>query len=157
MTYTLDQIDGIGPFFAERLVRAGVRDSDALLERCSTPEGRRQVASYAAVSTHQLEAWTRQADLMRISGVGGGFGHLLEASGVRSVEELSQRKPENIVNLLHRVNAERKITRAVPSLSTVATWVRRARDLQGAAHTAPVADRVAADQRITSHLTPVGA
>lgn len=130
MTYKLEEIDGIGPFFAERLVRAGVADSDALIERCATAEGRRQLSAYAAVTTQQLETWARQADLMRVSGIGGGFGRLLEASGVQSVKELSQREPENIVNLLHRVNAERKLTRAVPSLSTVSRWVRRAREMQ---------------------------
>jgi predicted flap endonuclease-1-like 5' DNA nuclease len=130
MTYKLEEIDGIGPFFADRLVRAGVADSDALIERCATAEGRRQLSAYAAVTTQQLETWARQADLMRVSGIGGGFGRLLEASGVQSVQELAQREPENIVNLLHRVNAERKLTRAVPSLSTVSRWVRRAREMQ---------------------------
>jgi predicted flap endonuclease-1-like 5' DNA nuclease len=130
MTYKLEEIEGIGPFFAQRLAAAGVHDSDELLKRCATDEGRRQIASYAAVGTQQLETWMHQADLMRVSGIGGAFGRLLEASGVQSVEALSRREPENVVNLLHRVNEEQRIARAVPSLKTVSKWVRRARELQ---------------------------
>lgn len=71
-----------------------------------------------------------QADLMRVSGIGSEFGRLLETSGVQSVTELRDRKPENVVNLLHRVNGEKKLTRALPSLKTVSKWINRARELQ---------------------------
>lgn len=127
MSYKLEQIEGIGPFFAERLMSAGVHNSDELLSRCSTDEGKRRLADSAAVSVRQLSTWMHQADLMRVSGIGSEFGQLLEVSGVESVEQLSKRDPENIVNLLHRVNSERKLTRAVPSIKTVAKWVERAR------------------------------
>ncbi len=129
MTYKLEQIEGIGPFFASRLTAAGVRNSDELLERCATNEGMRALADSSAVTVSQLTTWKHQADLMRVSGIGSEFGQLLEVSGVESVEQLSQREPSNIVNLLHRVNDERKLTRAVPSLKTVSKWITRAREM----------------------------
>lgn len=127
MTYKLEQIEGIGPFFAARLVAAGVNNSDELLMRCSTDEGTRRLADSCAVSVGQLSTWVHQADLMRVSGIGSEFGQLLEVSGVESVEQLSQRDAQNIAHLLHRVNDERKLTRAVPSTKTVAKWIERAR------------------------------
>ncbi len=130
MTYKTEEIEGIGPQFAERLGVVGVHNSDDLLERCATAEGRRQLASRTGLSTKQLETWWHQCDLMRVSGIGSEFGHLLESSGVQSVTELSTRDPENVVNLLHRVNNEKKLTRAVPSLKTVSKWINRARELE---------------------------
>lgn len=129
MTYKLEQIEGIGPHFAERLLAAGVHNTDELLERCATDEGMRKLASNAAVSVMQLTAWNHQADLMRVSGIGSEFGQLLEVSGVESVKQLAQREPENVVNLLHRVNSDRKLTRAVPSIKTVSKWITRAKEL----------------------------
>jgi predicted flap endonuclease-1-like 5' DNA nuclease len=127
MTYKLEQIEGIGPFFAARLQAAGVSNSDELLARCSTDEGRRRLADSCAVSVGQLTTWMHQADLMRVSGIGSEFGQLLEVSGVESVEQLSARDPENVAHLLHRVNSERRLTRTAPSIKTVAKWIERAR------------------------------
>ncbi len=129
MTYKLEQIEGIGPHFAARLTAAGVRNTDELLERCASDQGMRELASNSATSVMQLTAWKHQADLMRVSGIGSEFGQLLEASGVESVEQLSKREPENVVNLLHRVNSARKLTRAVPSLKTVSKWITRAKEM----------------------------
>lgn len=129
MTYKTTQIEGIGPQFAERLAVAGVHNTDDLMDRCSTEHGRKQLAAHAGLSTNQLETWMHQADLMRVSGIGSEFGQLLESSGVQSVEELSTRNPENVVNLLHRVNGMKKLTRSVPSLKTVSKWITRAREL----------------------------
>lgn len=131
MTYKLEQIEGIGPFFAERLVHAGVNNSDELLTRCSTDDGKRRLADSCAISVGQLTTWMHQADLMRVSGIGSEFGQLLEVSGVESVKQLSERDPESIAHLMHRVNNERKLTRAVPSTKTVAKWVSRAKEMVG--------------------------
>ncbi len=129
MTYKIAQIEGIGPEFASRLEAAGVHSSDDLLTRCASDEGRRKVAEQSGLTVRQLSMWMHQADLMRVSGIGSEFGQLLEASGVESVEQLATRDPGNVVNLLHRVNKEKKLTRTVPSIKTVSKWVTRAREL----------------------------
>lgn len=149
MTYKITQIEGIGPQFAERLAIAGVHTTDDLLDRCGTEDGRKQLARHVGLSTQQLSTWTHQADLMRVSGIGSEFGQLLESSGVQSVEELSTREPENVVNLLHRVNGMKKLTRAVPSLKTVSKWITRARELvprsePAMTHELPARDMLAA-------------
>jgi len=114
MTYKIDKIEGIAPPFAERLHVEGVHNGDDLLTRCDTEEGRRQLAAHAGLSTEELETWMHQTDLMRVSGIGSESGKLLESSGVQSVTELRDRKPENVANLLHRVNTDKKLTRALP-------------------------------------------
>jgi len=66
----------------------------------------------------------------QIEGIAPQFGRLLDSSGVQSVTELRNREPENVVILLYRLNDEKKLTRALPSLKTVAKWIRRARELE---------------------------
>lgn len=127
MTYKIEQIEGIGPHFAERLATAGVRTSDDLLTKCASEEGRRMLEMRTGISEGQLTTWTHQADLMRVNGIGSEFSQLLEASGIETVQELGMRKPENVVHLLDRVNEEKHLTRVVPPLKTVSKWVERAR------------------------------
>lgn len=126
MTYKIEQIEGIGPQYGQQLMLAGISTSDDLLAKCATPDGLRAIELKTGLSAKQLTTWRNQADLMRVSGIGSEFGQLLEAAGVESVAELARRSPENIVNLLDRVNAEKKLTRAVPALKTVTKWIQQA-------------------------------
>ncbi|MEP6992059.1 MAG: DUF4332 domain-containing protein [bacterium] len=132
MTYKIEQIEGIGVLFAERLATAGVHTSDELLARCDTFDGRMRLEALTGVSEPVLLTWANQADLMRVNGIGSEFGQLLESSGIQSVKELSARKPENVVQLLDLVNEEKKLTRVVPPLKTVKRWVERAKQMTGA-------------------------
>lgn len=130
MSYKIEQIEGIGPHFGARLVAAGVQTSDDLLNRTASADARQQLAMATGLSTVQLTTWRHQADLMRISGVGSEYGQLLEAAGIETVRELARREPENIVNLLDRVNEQKQLTRQVPPLKTVSKWVDQARQIE---------------------------
>ncbi|MDQ2664795.1 MAG: DUF4332 domain-containing protein [Gemmatimonadota bacterium] len=131
MTYKIEQIEGIGVHFAERLAAVGIHTSDDLMARCETMDGRAQLAATTDLPASMLLTWANQADLMRVNGIGTGFGQLLESSGIQSVTELSERKPENVVQLLDIVNEEKQLTRVVPPLKTVKRWVERARRMTG--------------------------
>lgn len=76
--------------------------------------------------------------LEQINGIGPNYARLLEASGVDDVATLSQRKPENLVNLMDRVNREQHLIRAIPPEKTVARWVQRAREMVGVKPPAPL-------------------
>ncbi len=130
MTYKIEQIEGIGPHFSERLSAVGVRTSNDLLTRCTTDEGCRLLEMRTGISATQLRMWKNQADLMRVSGIGSEFSQLLETAGVETVRQLGMREPANIVNLLTRVNAEKRLTRALPSLKTVTKWVEQAKRME---------------------------
>lgn len=132
MNYKIEQIEGIGPHYAERLATAGVHTSADLLAKGATPEGRKQLEVVTGLSSAQILTWTNQADLMRVSGIGSEFGQLLESSGVDTVKELGQRNPENLVAVMTRVNEEKKLTRVVPSIKIVAKWVDDAKELEPA-------------------------
>jgi len=130
MSYKIEQIEGVGPAYAEKLATAGILTTDHLLARCGTPAGRQSVETMTGLSGNQILTWTNQADLMRVSGIGSEFGQLLESSGVDTVKELALRNPENLVHAMERINEEKKLTRVVPALKTVEKWVDSAKELE---------------------------
>jgi len=132
MSYKIEQIEGIGPHFGERLGAVGVHTSEDLLARCSTPEGRQELEVATGIPGSQILTWTNQVDLMRVSGIGSEFSQLLESAGVDTVKELATRNADNLVQTLTRVNEEKHLTRVVPSPKRVAKWIDRARALEPA-------------------------
>jgi predicted flap endonuclease-1-like 5' DNA nuclease len=130
MSYKIEQIEGIGPAYAEKLMAVGIHTTDDLLSKCATTTGRQYIETMTGLSGNLLLTWTNQADLMRVSGVGSEFGQLLESSGVDTVKELAQRNPANLVHAMERINEEKKLTRVVPALKTVEKWVDHAKGLE---------------------------
>jgi predicted flap endonuclease-1-like 5' DNA nuclease len=129
MSYKIEEIEGIGPAFAEKLAAADIKTTDDLLKLCCDAGGRKSTAEKTAVSEKQLLKWANMADLMRISGVGSEYSELLEAAGVDTVKELRNRNAENLAAKMAEVNEEKKLTRAVPSEKVVIGWVEQAKTL----------------------------
>ncbi len=57
------------------------------------------------------------------------YSDLLEEAGVDTVPELAQRKPENLLQKMIEVNAQKKLVRRLPVLSQVKDWVEQAKKL----------------------------
>jgi len=131
MKYKVVDVEGIGPVYAEKLIAAGITDTDILLEKCSKPAGRKELEDATGISGKLILTWANHCDLMRIKGVGPQFSELLEAAGVDTVKELKHRKPENLQPKLEEVNAEKKLVRRVPALKEVVKMVAQANELPG--------------------------
>ncbi len=129
MGYKIEEIEGIGPAYAEKLSGAGVATTDDLLKLCCDKNGRGQTAEKTGLSETLLLKWANMADLMRISGVGGEYAELLEGAGVDTVKELRNRNAENLAAKMTEVNEEKKLTRNVPAASQVEKWVEQAKSL----------------------------
>ena len=129
MTYKIEDVEGIGPVYAEKLVAAGIDNTEKLLEKCSKPAGRKALEEETGISGKLILTWTNHCDLMRIDGVGPQFSELLEAAGVDTVKELKHRKPENLQPKLEEVNAEKKLVRRVPALKEVEKMIAQAAEL----------------------------
>jgi len=125
----LDAIEGIGPVYMEKLKAAGIRSTEALLKKCSTPAGRQELEAATGISGKLLLEWTNHADLFRINGIGPEYADLLEAAGVDTVPELAQRNPDNLHAALVRVNEEKHLVRRLPTVDMVHGWVEQARQL----------------------------
>lgn len=129
MSYKIEEIEGIGPAYAERLKAAEITTTEALLEKCATKKGRESVSEITGISTTVLLKWTNHADLFRVKGVAGQFAELLEAAGVDTVKEFRHRNAENLHKALEETNAERKLTRRVPSVDQLAAMIEEAKAL----------------------------
>jgi predicted flap endonuclease-1-like 5' DNA nuclease len=126
MSYKIQDIEGIGPSYAQKLAVAKVRTTNDLLKYCCDTRGRMSVGAKTGVSEAQLLKWANMADLMRISGVGSEFSELLEAAGVDTVKELRNRNAENLAIKMKEVNRARRLTRTTPSAKSVQKWIIQA-------------------------------
>jgi predicted flap endonuclease-1-like 5' DNA nuclease len=126
----IDEVEGIGKVFADKLADAGVKTTDDLLEQGATASGRERLAEATGLSTDQLLKWTNHVDLMRIDGVGSEYAELLEAAGVDSPTELAQRNPRNLAQTFQELDAARpNWIRRLPSESMVEGWIAQAKGM----------------------------
>jgi len=130
--YKIEDVEGIGPTYGEKLRAAGVMNTDQLLAAGKTMKGRAALAQKTGISEAQILKWVNMVDLYRIKGVGSEFSELLEASGVDTVKELKHRVAANLVQKMNEVNAQKKLTRRVPTETVVTDWIEQARKLPAA-------------------------
>lgn len=122
-------IEGIGPAYAEKLNKAGIKTVNGLLKNCCDRKGRKATASTTGIDESMLLKWANMADLFRIKGVATQFSELLEAAGVDTVKELRNRNAANLHAKIVEVNAAKNLTRVVPALSRVESFVEQAKAL----------------------------
>ena len=125
----LVDVEGIGPKYADKLIKAGVGTTDALLKAGATPKGRKELAEKTGIGDALILKWVNHVDLYRVKGVGSEYSDLLEAAGVDTIPELAQRKAGNLIQKIVAVNLEKKLVRKLPVESQVADWIEQAKKL----------------------------
>lgn len=130
MNYAIEEIEGIGPSFGKKLIDAGVKSTDALLKTAASKRGRVQLAAASGIDESRILTWVNQADLMRVKGIGKQFSELLHAAGVDTIKELRTRNSANLAATCAEVNAEKKLTRVVPSETQIAGFIERAKEME---------------------------
>jgi predicted flap endonuclease-1-like 5' DNA nuclease len=123
----VEDVEGIGSVYAEKLSRAGITSTDDLLERGADPGGRRSIETATGIDHALILEWVNHVDLMRINGVGPEYADLLEAAGVDSPAELAQRNAANLAITVQEVVAARpSIVRRIPSEVEIQGWIDEA-------------------------------
>ncbi len=130
MAYKIDEIEGIGKVYAEKLEAVGVKTTDDLLDKAASKKGRVELAEETGISEKLILKWANHADLFRIKGVAGQFAELLEAGGVDTVKELRHRVPANLHAKLVEINEVRNLCNRVPSESEIAKMIDQAKELE---------------------------
>ena len=130
MGYKIEQIEGIGAAYAEKLNAAGIKTTEDLLEKCASRKGRLAIAEETVISAKLILKWTNHADLFRINGIAGQFAELLEAAGVDTVKEFRHRVPANLQPKLEAVNAEKNLCNRVPSVTELEKMIAQAKELE---------------------------
>lgn len=127
---SLKSIEGIGVKNAEKLARAGVRSTEALLAKGAKAKDRKTLAAESGVGEKQILEWVNRADLFRVPGIGEEYSDLLEQTGVDTVVELAQRKAENLYAAMAEVNAKKNLVNRLPSAGMAAGWIKVAKSLK---------------------------
>ena len=122
-------VEGIGSAFGAKLASAGVKTTDALLERAAKPTGRHELAQATGIKETLILDWVNRVDLARIKGIGPQYSDLLEAAAVDSPAELAQRVPTHLMTTLQSTNESKHLVRRVPTKSAVEHWIAEARVL----------------------------
>jgi predicted flap endonuclease-1-like 5' DNA nuclease len=126
----IEEVEGVGPAYAEKLTAAGIATTDQLLERGARPSGRQAIADTTGISAMLILEWVNHADLWRIDGVGSEYSDLLEAAGVDSPSELAQRNAANLAQTFQDLDAARpNWIRQIPSEATISRWIEHAKSL----------------------------
>ena len=130
MAYKIEEIEGIGPANAEKLAKAEIATTDDLLKLCAGKKGRDDASGKTGVGAGQLLKWANMADLMRIKGVAGEYAELLKMSGVDTVKELRTRNADNLATKMAEINAEKNLTRQVPTAASITKWIEEAKTME---------------------------
>jgi predicted flap endonuclease-1-like 5' DNA nuclease len=101
----IEEVEGIGPTFAEKPTAAGIATTDALLGRGATETGGSRLAAETGISGRLLLEWVDHADPMRLDGVGSEYADLLEAAGVDSSAELARRNAASLAQTFQELEA----------------------------------------------------
>jgi predicted flap endonuclease-1-like 5' DNA nuclease len=125
----INKIEGIGASHAKKLEAEGIKTAEQLLHAASSPKHRLELAKKTGFSEHHILKWVNQADLFRVKGIGRQYAELLQASGVDSVLELAQRKPEHLHASLKASNEKKRQVHLVPAAAAVGHWVEEAKKL----------------------------
>jgi predicted flap endonuclease-1-like 5' DNA nuclease len=125
----INKIEGIGTSHTKKLEAEGIKTVEQLLKAGSSPKHRQELAQKTGFSEHHILKWVNQADLFRVKGIGRQYAELLEASGVDSVLELAQRRPDHLHAALRASNDKKRQVHLVPGLATVGRWVEEAKQL----------------------------
>jgi hypothetical protein len=129
MATKIDQIEGIGSTYAEKLAGVGASSVESFLEMAATPKGRLELAEKTDIASSLILKWANHADLFRIKGVAGQFAELLEASGVDTVKEFRNRNAENLHAKMKEVNDSKNLVNRLPSLDHLSSMIEEAKTL----------------------------
>ena len=126
----IEDVEGIGGAYAEKLISVGIRTTDDLLMAGGSAGGREKVAGQTGISGKLLLEWVNHVDLMRINGVGSEYADLLEAAGVDSAAELAQRNAKNLAETFQELDAARNTVRNIPTEAVIQRWIDEAKTME---------------------------
>lgn len=130
MSRNIQDVEGIGPKYAELLKQQGIDTTTKLLEIGGNRPGRKELAEKTSINEASILKWVNMCDLFRIKGVAGQFAELLEGAGVDTVKELRNRNADNLALQLSEINEARHLCKTTPSTKTVSGWIQQAKSME---------------------------
>jgi predicted flap endonuclease-1-like 5' DNA nuclease len=122
--YHAQDIEGIGPTYAKRLERIGIKDTEALWR--ADPM---QVAQRISVPPKMVQDWQDRAELMAVQGIGNQYAELLSKAEIHTIEQLASASPAVLYRRIEKLEAERQapIQKGHIGVKTVEKWIESAK------------------------------
>jgi predicted flap endonuclease-1-like 5' DNA nuclease len=132
ISHPIERIEGIGKNLGNYLRNIGIKTTADLIAKCSTENGFQQVVKAGEVVEPVVKQWLSRADLMRVPKVNGQYAELMEASDIKSVQDLANANAQALTTKMQTVNQrEHRIPDSIPlaDASMVASWITDAKTL----------------------------
>lgn len=71
-----------------------------------------------------VDRWINLAELSRIQGLKSEYIELLVSGGITGINDLASRNPKDLYLLLSKINNEKQILTAPPSIAMITRWIR---------------------------------
>ncbi len=133
MKLHISALNGVTAEIGNKLIGAGLNDSDKMLAAAGPAKERKELAAKLDIDERVLLQLANRCDLARLRGVGKVFSDLLEFAGVDTVVELSKRVPANLFTKIGQVAADHHVKR-LPRLADVESWVTQAKAMDRKVH-----------------------
>jgi hypothetical protein len=127
--YDIEEIEGIGKGYAERLQKLKIATTLQLLDKASNPAIITQIAHQVNKKEKLVQSWVSMADLIRVPGIRGKFAELIAATGVKSVQQLAMQEGSKLTKKMADINARENRNRTTPSIDMVTVWIAAAKSL----------------------------
>lgn len=129
MARKIQDVEGIGPRYADILKQQGINTTEKLLHAGGTRAGRKELSEKTTINETNILKWVNMCDLFRIKGVAGQYAELLEGAGVDTIKELRRRNADNLAEQMSEVNQAKHLCKTNPSSKVVAEWIEQAKSL----------------------------
>ncbi|RCV64113.1 Tetratricopeptide (TPR) repeat [Methanophagales archaeon] len=115
----------IGATYAKQLKEQGIVSHDDLILKAKNCHAREELAKKLCIDPELLQRWALLADMMRIVGIDTQYANLLDAAGVHSLDDLTKKDPQKIVDLLCKLDAQ-FLVKQLLSVEIVKRWKEEA-------------------------------
>lgn len=113
----------------EKLMKAGIADTESLLNAGLTPDSRKILSTKSGVPQDTIEQYVQLCDLLRISGIGPEMAMLLRWVGVPTSKELAAASVNPLRKALLDMNDTKHLMGVIPQPETLEAWIARAASL----------------------------
>ena len=97
MALNIEDVEGIGPAYAQKLVAAGVHTDAEMLDKAGSAKGRAELSALTGIAGSLILRWANHVDLMRVSGIGPPPAYVNTYCAISCSSRSSVRRPVSSV------------------------------------------------------------
>jgi predicted flap endonuclease-1-like 5' DNA nuclease len=128
--YSLAKVDFVTTKERKLLSRAGILDTQVLLEWLGDDKNRRWVSDQTGLDDERLRFLAARCDLLRIVGIGPTIAEALQKAEVLDTSDLARDNADDLLARLKVATRGSSMANKLPAEDTLDTWIRAAKRLR---------------------------